>query len=216
MLAGLDSIVVPAIFDIEVTSALVRRGSAIASVREYLERDLAAREIITIGPRAARAISGPRRIGGSDESGGDEQLDGSGHAWLKANELKANELKANELKANEGALTRQPRGGRGVRGGLELLASEWVRLIDPAMVSRETIRRRLAENELKPWPRKIGASGATSPRPPNEPVDSLSRTLFQDRRRGASHAWGEQPRVDPGCSARALRCASVSPRTARA
>jgi hypothetical protein len=39
---------------------------------------------------------------------------------------------------------------------LELLAGEWVRLIDPAMVSRETIRRRLAENELKPWQRKMG------------------------------------------------------------
>jgi predicted nucleic acid-binding protein len=58
LLAGLDSIVVPAIFDIEVTSALVRGGAAIAAVHEYLERDLAGREIITIGPRAARAISG--------------------------------------------------------------------------------------------------------------------------------------------------------------
>jgi len=58
LLAGLDSIVVPAIFDIEVTAALVRRGASIATVQEYLERDLAAREIITIGPRAARAISG--------------------------------------------------------------------------------------------------------------------------------------------------------------
>jgi hypothetical protein len=38
---------------------------------------------------------------------------------------------------------------------LELLAGELVRLIDPAMVSRETIRRRLAENELKPWQRKM-------------------------------------------------------------
>ena len=58
LLAGLDSIVVPAIFDVEVTSALVRRGAAIATVQEYLELDLAVREIITIGPRAARAISG--------------------------------------------------------------------------------------------------------------------------------------------------------------
>jgi predicted nucleic acid-binding protein len=50
--------VVPAIFDVEVTSALVRGGAALAAVREYLERDLAARELITIGPRAARAIAG--------------------------------------------------------------------------------------------------------------------------------------------------------------
>ena len=55
LLARLESIVVPAIFDIEVTSALVRGAAAIAIVHEYLERDLAAREI---GPRAARAISG--------------------------------------------------------------------------------------------------------------------------------------------------------------
>jgi hypothetical protein len=33
---------------------------------------------------------------------------------------------------------------------LELLAGEWLRLIDLAMVSRETIRRRLADDELKP------------------------------------------------------------------
>jgi predicted nucleic acid-binding protein len=58
LLAGIDSIVVPAIFDIEVTSALVRGGAAIAVVNEYLKRDLAARELITLGPRAARAISG--------------------------------------------------------------------------------------------------------------------------------------------------------------
>ncbi len=50
--------VVPAILDVEVASALVRGGAVIATVCEYLERDLAAREIITIGPRAARAISG--------------------------------------------------------------------------------------------------------------------------------------------------------------
>jgi len=43
---------------VDATSALVRRGAAIAAVQEYLERDLAAREIITIGPRAALAISG--------------------------------------------------------------------------------------------------------------------------------------------------------------
>jgi predicted nucleic acid-binding protein len=58
LLAGIDSIVVPAIFDIEVTSALIRGGAAIAVVNEYVEHDLAARELITLGPRAARAISG--------------------------------------------------------------------------------------------------------------------------------------------------------------
>jgi transposase len=41
------------------------------------------------------------------------------------------------------------------RWTLELLAGELVRLIEPASVSRETVRRRLAENELKPWQRKM-------------------------------------------------------------
>ena len=41
------------------------------------------------------------------------------------------------------------------RWTLELLAGELVRLVDHASVSRETVRRRLAENELKPWQRKM-------------------------------------------------------------
>jgi transposase len=37
------------------------------------------------------------------------------------------------------------------RWTLELLADEMVRLTDHSELSRETVRRRLAENELKPW-----------------------------------------------------------------
>ena len=37
------------------------------------------------------------------------------------------------------------------RWTLELLADDLVRLTDHASLSRETVRRRLAENELKPW-----------------------------------------------------------------
>src|SRR5215510_6151721 len=37
------------------------------------------------------------------------------------------------------------------RWTLELLADELVRLTEHATISRETVRRRLAENELKPW-----------------------------------------------------------------
>lgn len=58
LLTGADAIVVPAIFDVEVTSALVRGQAPIAAAREYLDRDLGARQLVTIGPRAARAISG--------------------------------------------------------------------------------------------------------------------------------------------------------------
>ena len=57
LLAGRDEVVVPAIFDAEVTSALVRGGASAAAARRYLEGDLAARQLVTLGPRAARAIS---------------------------------------------------------------------------------------------------------------------------------------------------------------
>ena len=43
-----------------------------------------------------------------------------------------------------------PPAGR-ARWTLELLAGELVRLTDTQSVSRETVRRRLAENDLKPW-----------------------------------------------------------------
>jgi hypothetical protein len=43
-----------------------------------------------------------------------------------------------------------PPAGR-ARWTLELLAGEFIRLIDRVSISRETVRRRLAENRLKPW-----------------------------------------------------------------
>lgn len=56
LFTGDDEIVVPAIFDGEVTSALVRAGVPPAIVAAYLETDLAGRLQVTIGPRAARGI----------------------------------------------------------------------------------------------------------------------------------------------------------------
>jgi predicted nucleic acid-binding protein len=47
LLTGKDAIVVPAIFDVEVTSALVRAQASGASAAEYLERDLGARQLVT-------------------------------------------------------------------------------------------------------------------------------------------------------------------------
>jgi predicted nucleic acid-binding protein len=55
LFSGRDDIVVPAIFDIEVTSALVRRGIASDRVASFFERHLASRRLVTIGPRAIRA-----------------------------------------------------------------------------------------------------------------------------------------------------------------
>src|SRR4051812_35420099 len=48
----------------------------------------------------------------------------------------------------------RPPAGR-ARWTIELLAGEMVRLTDHESVSRETVRRRLAENELKPWREKM-------------------------------------------------------------
>jgi len=48
----------------------------------------------------------------------------------------------------------RPPAGR-ARWTIELLAGEMVRLTEHESVSRETVRRRLAENELKPWREKM-------------------------------------------------------------
>ena len=51
------------------------------------------------------------------------------------------------------ACSRPPEGR--ARWTIELLAGEMVRLTEHESVSRETVRRRLAENELKPWREKM-------------------------------------------------------------
>lgn len=69
ILSGVDEIVVPAIFDGEVASALVRGGASPALAAAFLDDDLAARRIITLGPRAARgivAVAGATRLRAAD------------------------------------------------------------------------------------------------------------------------------------------------------
>ena len=56
LFAGRDRIVVPAIFDLEVMAALVRRGAAPSRVALFIERHFASRTLVTIGPKAARAV----------------------------------------------------------------------------------------------------------------------------------------------------------------
>jgi predicted nucleic acid-binding protein len=58
LLTGTDDIVVPAIFDVEVTATLVRGRATSSAAQKFLDRDLGARQLVTLGPRAARAISG--------------------------------------------------------------------------------------------------------------------------------------------------------------
>ncbi|HVZ34975.1 MAG TPA: type II toxin-antitoxin system VapC family toxin [Polyangiaceae bacterium] len=57
LFAGHDEVVVPAIFDLEVISALTRRGAAPRSVALLLTRHFASRVAVTIGPRAVRGVS---------------------------------------------------------------------------------------------------------------------------------------------------------------
>jgi transposase len=61
--------------------------------------------------------------------------------------------KQEEAKLVALACSTPPQGRR--RWTLELLANEFVRLVEHETVSRETIRRRLEENDLKPWQRKM-------------------------------------------------------------
>ena len=56
--AGSDEIVVPAIFDVEVFSALVRRGAEPARVNELFEAHFGTRTVLPIGPRIVRAVRG--------------------------------------------------------------------------------------------------------------------------------------------------------------
>src|SRR5215203_583739 len=51
------------------------------------------------------------------------------------------------------ACSRPPEGR--ARWTIELLAGEMVRLTEHASLARETVRRRLAENEIKPWREKM-------------------------------------------------------------
>jgi predicted nucleic acid-binding protein len=62
LFAGHDDVTVPAIFDIEVVAALVRRGADAARVGAFFEKHFATRTLVTIGPRAARAARAVVRV----------------------------------------------------------------------------------------------------------------------------------------------------------
>ena len=57
LFAGDDDIVVPALFDIEVVSALTRRGIDATRVAGFLTQHLSQRRLVTIGPRAIRGAN---------------------------------------------------------------------------------------------------------------------------------------------------------------
>jgi predicted nucleic acid-binding protein len=57
LLQGSDSIVVPAIFEVEVVATLVRAGYAYADARRAADLFTGVARIVTLGPRGARAAS---------------------------------------------------------------------------------------------------------------------------------------------------------------
>jgi predicted nucleic acid-binding protein len=79
LFAGRDEIVVPAIFEVEVVAALVRRGAAPSSIDRFFEKHFGSRELVTIGPRAARAA---RAIASSTRLRAADAL----YVWLAARE----------------------------------------------------------------------------------------------------------------------------------
>jgi predicted nucleic acid-binding protein len=57
ILVGTDAIVVPAIFEVEVTAALARGGVAALDVARFAGPLLANARVVTVGPRFARAAA---------------------------------------------------------------------------------------------------------------------------------------------------------------
>jgi predicted nucleic acid-binding protein len=58
LLQGIDSIVVPAIFDVEVVATLTRAGYAASEARRAADVFVRPARTVTLGPRGARAASG--------------------------------------------------------------------------------------------------------------------------------------------------------------
>jgi predicted nucleic acid-binding protein len=56
LFTGSEDVIVPAIFDIEVVAALVRRGAEPGRVAAFFDAHFATRKLVTIGPRAALAV----------------------------------------------------------------------------------------------------------------------------------------------------------------
>jgi predicted nucleic acid-binding protein len=52
---GADEIIVSSIFEVEVVAALVRRGAPRSLAARFLEEHFGARNVVTLGPRAARS-----------------------------------------------------------------------------------------------------------------------------------------------------------------
>jgi transposase len=127
--------------------------------------------LLSGGRHAVRKLKRAQILLAADAGTGDEQI----AATLRVSGSTIYRTKRRFVEANlEGALSEEPRCGAGrklsgkeeallvatacskpppgrARWTLELLAGELVKLTEHEELSRETVRRRLAENDLKPW-----------------------------------------------------------------
>ena len=100
-----------------------------------------------------------------------------------------------------------PPAGR-ARWTLDLLAGEMVKLTAHESLSRETVRRRLADADLKPWRRRCGASRRSTPT-----TSPAWRTcsISMPRRRTRSGQWSASTRAQSSSSARCAGRSRPSP-----
>ena len=85
----------------------------------------------------------------------------------------------------------KPPAGR-ARWTLDLLAGEMVRLTEHDSISSETIRRRLAENELKPWLKKMWC------------IPKVDSGFVQHQMKGVLDLYAEKPNEVMPCLSSAL------------
>jgi transposase len=149
------------------------------NIRYRVELDEAERAQLTAmlggGKHAARKLKRAQILLAADAGVGDEEIarvvsvggstvyrtkrrfvEGNLEAALseEARPGAARKLSGKETALLVAAACSSPPAGR-KRWTLDLLAGEMVRLTDHATVSRETVRRRLAEDDLKPWRRDM-------------------------------------------------------------
>src|SRR5439155_16336710 len=149
------------------------------NVRYRVELSQAERDELTAmlskGKRAARKLKRAQILLAADAGVGDEEIarvvsvggstvyrtkrrfvEGNLEAALseEARPGAARKLSGKETALLVAAACSSPPAGR-KRWTLDLLAGEMVRLTDHTAVSRETVRRRLAEDDLKPWRRDM-------------------------------------------------------------
>src|SRR5882762_3973554 len=127
--------------------------------------------LLSGGRHAARKLKRAQILLAADAGAGDDQI----AATLRVSGSTIYRTKRRFVEANlEGALSEEPRPGAGrklsgkeeallvatacskppagrARWTLELLADAMIELTEHEELSRETVRRRLAENDLKPW-----------------------------------------------------------------